>query len=76
VAIRFDAIERNGIEQSIALRAIDDGDRSARGAQRKALRTKASPEAMVRPERAGLFVFSESGNLVLDRNFHSEWETR
>ena len=76
VAIRFDTIERNGIEQPVALKPVDDGDRSALRVPTKALRTKALPEAIERPEGAGVFVFTERGNLVLDRDFQSEWETR
>jgi hypothetical protein len=70
-SIRFDTIERNGIEQPIALKPVDDGDLSAHRVP-----TKTRPEAMERPEGAGLFVFAESGNLALDQKFHSEWETR
>ena len=71
VAVRFDSIERNGIELPISLKPIDDGDRSA-----QRVRTGLSRQAMERPEGAGVFVFSERGNIVLDRDFHSEWETR
>ena len=71
VAIRFDTIERNGVTQPIALNPIDDGDRSA-----QRVRALVPQGAMQRPEGAGLFIFAEHGNFVLDRNFHSEWETR
>ena len=66
-AIRFDTIERNGVEQPIALKPVDDGDRST-----PRLRTK-TPQ---RPEGGGVFIFAEHGNLLLDQTFHSEWETR
>jgi hypothetical protein len=75
VAIRFDTIEREGVEQPMIFEPMDDGDRtsvttslSRRGPPRIAL-----PE---RPKNGGIFVFSNGGNLVLDKNFHSEWETR
>jgi len=76
VALRFDTIERQGpmstaITQAIALKPVDDGDRSA-----GRVRAKAPPGALERPEDAGVFVFAGSGNIVLDRNFLSEWETR
>jgi len=71
VAIRFDTIERNGMELPIALKPVDDGDRSARHA-----RGALPQSAMQRPEGGGVFVFAESGNIVLDQEFHSEWETR
>lgn len=71
VAIRFDTIERKGIEQTIALKPVDDGERSA-----QRVRGKAQPQAVERPEGAGVFIFAEHGNMVLDQNFHSEWETR
>ena len=65
VAIRFDTIERRGIEQPIALKPVDDG-----------VRGKAKPEVVDRPEGAGVFIFVQHGNFVLDQKFHSEWETR
>jgi hypothetical protein len=78
VAIRFDTIERDGVEQPIALKPMDDGDRSqqqvrsmVRGGSRSGV--VSVPE---RPAGAGLFIFSEAGRLVLDQKFHSEWETK
>jgi hypothetical protein len=71
VAIRFDTIERRGVEQTIALKPVDDGERSAQRA-----RGKVQPPAVETPEGAGVFIFSQHGNLVLDQTFHSEWETR
>jgi hypothetical protein len=65
VAIRFDTIERRGVEQPIALKPVDDG---ARG--------KLRTGALERPQGAGVFIFAEHGNMVLDQNFHSEWETQ
>jgi hypothetical protein len=72
VAIRFDTIERNAIQQAVSLKPIDDGDRSGQRVRGAPL----SRQAMARPEGAGVFVFTGSGNIVLDQNFHSEWETR
>jgi hypothetical protein len=71
VAIRFDTIERNGIQQRISLKPVDDGDRSP-----QRVRTGLSRQAMERPQGAGVFVFTERGNIVLDQSFQSEWETR
>jgi hypothetical protein len=71
VALRFDTIERNGMEQPISLKPLDDGVRSA-----QRLRVPLAAARLERPEGSGVFVFSEHGNMVLDRNFHSEWETR
>jgi hypothetical protein len=71
VAIRFDTIERRGVEQPIALKPVDDGDRSA-----QRVRGKAQAGAVARPEGAGVFIFAEHGNMVLDQTFHSEWETQ
>jgi hypothetical protein len=71
IAIRFDRIERSGIQQPIALIPLDDGDRSAQH-----FSWPAPQGALQRPAGAGLFIFAEHGNIVLDQNFHSEWETR
>jgi hypothetical protein len=71
VVIRFDSIERNGIELPVSLKPVDDGDRSA-----QRVRAPLSRQAMQKPEGAGVFAFTERGNIVLDQNFHSEWETR
>jgi len=72
IAIRFDTIERQGgITQPIALKPVDDGDRST-----QKVRGPEPPGAADRPEGAGVFIFAQHGNLVLDQTFHSEWETR
>ena len=71
VAIRFDTVERDGMTEPIALKPIDDGDRSA-----QCVRGPVPVVAYQRPKDAGVFVFSEHGNIVLDRRFISEWETR
>lgn len=34
------------------------------------------PLALKSRERGGVFVFAQAGNIVIDRSFHSEWETR
>jgi hypothetical protein len=71
VALRFDRIERNGVEQPILLRPLDDGVRTAVG------KGATYPEgSLQKPEGAGLFVFGEHGNITIDQKFHSEWETR
>jgi hypothetical protein len=69
IALRFDTIERNGAEQPIALKPLDDGDRSNP-------RIQVARGGMDRPEGAGVFVFAAHGNIVLDQRFRSEWETR
>ena len=67
IAIRFDTIERNGIEQPISLKPADDGDRST-----PRVKAKAPPGAAERPEGAGVFSFAATGNTVLDRDLHSD----
>lgn len=69
IAIRFDTLERNGMEQAIALKPLDDGNRSSQ-------RVRALTPASEKPAGAGVFVFAEHGNIALDQKFHSEWETR
>jgi len=74
VAIRFEAIERDGIEQPMIFAPLDDGDRTR--LPRTSRRGQAQPVIPERPRGAGVFVFSDLGRLVLDQKFHSEWETR
>jgi hypothetical protein len=80
VAIRFDSIERDGVEQPIALRPLDDGDRSPAPPRYIGRRMQSipAPASAVpdRPAGSGVFIFSSFGNLVLDQKFHSEWETK
>jgi hypothetical protein len=66
VAIRFNRIEHDGVERPLDLSPLDDGDR----ARRNSILTEK------RPPGAGVFIFPQLGNLVLDRKFHSAWETR
>jgi hypothetical protein len=73
VAIRFETIERDGMQQPIALKPVDDGYRSDRSIR---MRGTAPLAAYQRPPGAGVFVFAEHGNIVLDQKFHSDWETR
>jgi hypothetical protein len=49
LAIHFDTLEHNGVEQPLALKSRDG---------------------------RGTFIFEQAGNVVIDRSFHSEWETR
>jgi hypothetical protein len=49
LAIRFDTLEHNGVEQPLALKPRDG---------------------------PGTFTFEQAGNVVIDRKFQSEWETR
>ncbi len=83
VAILFEAIERNGFEQTVSLKPIDDGDRSpvgpVGGGGRRGGFTAAPPPGTItneRPAGGGIFSFAESGNLVLGQKFESEWESR
>lgn len=75
VAVRFDTIEREGVEQPMIFAPLDDGDRTpaVRSLNRRAPDRRAVPD---RPKNAGIFLFPNPGKLVLDKNFHSEWETR
>jgi hypothetical protein len=75
VAIRFDTIERDGVEQPLVFDPVDDGDRTtARPSFGR--RTPPGLQLPERPKNGGIFVFTNSGKLVLDKNFHSEWRTR
>jgi hypothetical protein len=82
VAILFETIERNGIEQKVSLKPDDDGDRSPSsgpGGGRRGGFTAPSAAGSItseRPAGGGIYSFIEWGNLVLDRKFESEWETR
>jgi hypothetical protein len=80
VAIRFESIERDGVEQPVSFRPVDDGDRTQQPVRSYGRRGQiGGAPAMKLPERpagAGVFVFSEVGRLVLDQKFHSEWETK
>lgn len=76
VAVRFDTIERDGVEQPMVFAPMDDGDRTA-APTRRLSRGPIPPMAMPeRPRGGGLFVFPNMGKLILNKNFHSEWETR
>jgi hypothetical protein len=66
VAIRFNRIEHNGVERLLDLSPMDDGNRPPG----RVTPTERSPPG------AGVFIFPQLGNLVLDQKFHSEWETR
>jgi hypothetical protein len=79
VAIRFDSIERDGVEQPVYLKPLDDGDRSPQPVRSfgRGVRTTAAARPLPqRPEGAGLFILGDAGHLVLDQKFHSEWETK
>ncbi len=49
LAIRFDTLEHDGVEQPLALKSR---------------------------EGPGTFTFEQAANVVIDRKFHTEWETR
>jgi len=81
VAILFETIERGGVEQKVALKPLDDGDRSPQGPAAGGRRgfSVASPVRSItseRPAGGGIFSFAEFGNLVLGAKFESEWESK
>lgn len=77
VAIVFGTLERNGVEEKVSLKPDDDGDRSALGMGAGRIRPqRPAPITDQRPSGGGIFSFQESGDLVLNRKFVSEWETR
>jgi hypothetical protein len=82
VAVLFETIERNGIQEKVQLRPVDDGDRTGQlpvAVGRGGLSMSVPSFGGIvseRPAGGGIYVFSESGNLVLGPKFESEWETR
>ena len=82
VAILFETISRNGIEEKISLRPLDDGDRYQEYAQSIGRRgggaPSVAPSAITteRPAGGGIYGFNDPGNLVLGPKFESDWETR
>ena len=93
LALRFDTLERNGVEQALTLAPLDDGDRSPQpppqiaptGGRRggpggiAGVATMPAGQLVVaplRPRGGGVFMYAAPRDLVLDRAFHSEWETR
>ena len=79
VAIRFESIERDGVEEPMQFTPLDDGDRSVQDVQFTGRRMSQSSKKLDLPKAppgAGIFAFTEMGNLVLDQKFHSTWETK
>jgi hypothetical protein len=80
VAILFETIERAGVEQKVALKPLDDGDRSphgpAAGGRRGFTSTPVSTATSERPAGGGIYSFAEAGNLVLGAKFESDWESK
>jgi hypothetical protein len=77
VAIVFGTLERSGVEEKVSLKPDDDGDRSEMAMTSG--RIHPQPGRLItdeRPADGGIFSFQKSGDLVLDKNFVSEWETR
>jgi len=73
----FSKLERNGIEENISLKPVDDGDRSPAGMPMGRIRPQpGKPITDERPAGGGIFSFQEAGDLVLGSKFVSEWETR
>jgi hypothetical protein len=79
-AILFETIERAGVEQKVALKPLDDGDRSPQGSMSGGRRgfspTPASSITSERPAGGGIYSFAEAGHLVLGAKFESEWESK
>lgn len=74
LVVRFDRIERGGVEQTLALKQMDGGDRLALTGRRQQPVPK---EMLEKPVDAGLFIFEEHGNVTIDpAKFRSEWETK
>ena len=78
VAIRFDTIERDGIELPASFAPLDDGDRRfvARTPGRRLSIQATVVDMFDRPKGGGVFLFPNSNKLVLGKNFESEWATR
>ena len=83
VAILFETIERAGVEQKVALKPLDDGDRSPQGSSaggggRRGLAASSAVSSVTseRPAGGGIYSFAESRNLVLGPKFESEWESK
>ena len=81
LAILFETLERNGVEQKVTLKPTDDGDRSpqARWVAGGAGILRAGSVSVIMAERpvgGGIFSFAADGNVVLGQKFESEWETR
>ena len=75
VGIKFESIERAGIEQSIKLEPTDDGFRSKLPSTYARVRDQIA--ALPRHKKGagmGLFIFATSENPKLDQNFRSEWQ--
>ena len=72
IAIRFESIERDGVEQPVTFLPLDDGDRTPPTTIRFGRSVKVPlPKE---PKGAGIFAFNTPGKLLLDDKFHSEWE--
>ncbi len=76
VAIRWDTIERDGVEQPMEFAPMDDGERALLPARRTNRGQQLAIAALERPKKAGLFLFTNVSKVALDKSFHSEWETR
>ncbi len=80
VAILFETLERNGVEQKISLKPDDDGDRSPSGITdgrgRISAQSNTPTLTLERPAGGGIYSFQEAGKLVLGQKFESEWATQ
>lgn len=80
VAIRFDSVSRDGVEEPVTFRPVDDGDRTPEPPRMMGRRMQPMPGRTVpvtsRPPGAGVFLFTQAGRLALDAKFHSQWEVK
>ncbi len=76
VSIQFDTINHNGTRQAIRLKPLDDGERFL--LPRFMLMRKRTSKLVIpaRPSNGGVFLLEGIEKLILDRNFHSRWETQ
>jgi hypothetical protein len=69
LAVAFETIERQGVEQPVSLIPMDDGDRLPHDES-----TSAAVMQRLRPPGGGYFIFY-GPEVVLDQKFETEWET-
>jgi len=76
--LKFDTIERNGVEQPISLEPLDDGERLDRitSPQELANARARTDASLQRPDGAGVFILYKNGNITLDKDFRTEWRTK
>jgi hypothetical protein len=78
LGVRFDSVVRDGIETPVTLAPVDDGVRIGppqlfTGRRRFSSANPLAGVSLERPPGGALFVFFESGNLLLNSRFRSSW---